>query len=539
MKHCPRCQHTYSDTQRFCVDDGELLSLRDPYHLVGRTLVDKYRIDALIGVGGMGAVYSAHHLGLDRRVAFKILLPHLTFGNPELISLFEREAKTAGRLLHENIVSIFDAGRTNDDIAYIAMEWLDGCTLEDELAAQGPLGFERAAGILRQVAAALEEAHAHRIIHRDLKPSNVMLIKRTDGRERVKVLDFGISKVLSATGGSPVSSVMGTPHYASPEQFQVGVNIDGRADIYSLGIMLYEILTGMIPFSATSVPELIRLQMTAAPPPLRQLRSDAPAAVEQLVNRLLAKDPDQRPQHVSKIPALFDQALSRPAQPQTETMMEEELPVTPEPPRAEKCESPSTPSAVNPTPHLEKVPQPAAAAEGRAINRSVNSTPRLEKAPPEINLAVADVHVPVGNEFKETRRVQEVVTLPEFGPGVAPDAITRPATRWASLFLDWRYITGGIVLLVAVSILLWLIFRGTLLPTKPRPSAQIPSPPVAPTPDPKPSLSVPSPTQPNPTSEDRKVKPKSNPKQDNKDARKPNKAIEEIEKIGKEGEEPT
>lgn len=149
-----------------------------------------------------------------------------------------------------------------------------------------------------------------RIIHRDLKPANIMLVTQADGRERVKVLDFGIGKVLSETAGSPVSSVMGTPHYASPEQFQLQGRIDARTDIYSLGVVLFQMLTGSLPFEATSVHELIRMHMTVSPPPLRTIRPDAPAAIEQLIERLLAKEPDGRPSRVSEIPLLFDDALN-------------------------------------------------------------------------------------------------------------------------------------------------------------------------------------------------------------------------------------
>lgn len=309
MKYCPQCEESYADRQRFCLKDGARLSLRDPYHLVGRTLASKFRLDALVGVGGMGAVYYAYHTALDRRVAFKILQPNLALGNARTIDLFEREARLAGQLIHENIVLVLDAGLATGDIAYIAMEWLDGRTLEEELAVRGPLGFEHAGEILRQVAAALDAAHARRIIHRDLKPANVMLSARADGRECIKVLDFGIGKALDTTAGSPVSSVMGTPHYASPEQFQLNGRIDGRADIYSLGVMLFQMLTGALPFDATSVHELVHLHLTAAPPPLRSLRPDAPVAVERLLDRMLSKEPDGRPARASEIPILFDNAL--------------------------------------------------------------------------------------------------------------------------------------------------------------------------------------------------------------------------------------
>ncbi|HMB28776.1 MAG TPA: tetratricopeptide repeat protein, partial [Blastocatellia bacterium] len=285
------------------------MTLQDPYNLVGRALVDKYRLDALVGMGGMGAVYSAVHLSTGRQIAVKVLLPNLAIGNPRLIELFEREARVVGRLRHENIVDIIDAGRTTDGVAYIAMEWLEGHPLEEEIQRGGPLSFQRVSEILRQVAAALEESHSQHIIHRDLKPSNIFLVKRAGGREQVKVVDFGISKSLGETAGSPVSSVMGTPQYASPEQFKLGENIDSRTDIYSLGVMLFQMLTNALPFNDTTISALIHKHLNEPPPPLRSLRPDVPPAVEELVGRMLAKQPADRPQRAGDIPDLFDQAL--------------------------------------------------------------------------------------------------------------------------------------------------------------------------------------------------------------------------------------
>jgi serine/threonine protein kinase len=307
-KYCPQCQNTYQEPQRFCLTDGELLSLRDPYNLVGRTLAEKYHVKALIGIGGMGVVYNAQHLSLDRRVAIKILQPNIALKNLHTLDLFQKEAKLAARLFHENIVSVLDAGRTADDIAYMVMEWLDGRTLEEELAASGPLGIERVGKILRQIVAALKEAHAQHIIHRDLKPSNIMLIRRSAEQDIVKVLDFGIAKLVNDTMGAPVSQVMGTPHYASPEQLQIGVQIDGRSDVYSLGVMLYEMLTGKLPFNASSFQELVQLHLIEPPPPIRQLRPELPVAIERLINQLMAKAPEQRPQ-IAVVPSLFGQAF--------------------------------------------------------------------------------------------------------------------------------------------------------------------------------------------------------------------------------------
>ncbi|HEV8483954.1 MAG TPA: serine/threonine-protein kinase, partial [Blastocatellia bacterium] len=275
---------------------------------MGRTL-DKYQIDALVGIGGMGAVYSARQTGVGRRVAFKILQPNIVLSNREVVTLFEREARMAGQLNHENIATIYDAGHTADNIWYIAMEWLEGNTLAEELSTSSPLSIARAAYILRQIAAALDTAHSAYIVHRDLKPSNIMLVNRPERRDLVKVLDFGIGKVITDTGGSPASKPYGTPHYASPEQFHTGVNVDRRADIYSLGVMLYQMLAGELPFHASSIEEVIRLHLYASPTPVREHRPEIPTSIELIIARMLAKDPNQRPQRAGEVAEFVEQAL--------------------------------------------------------------------------------------------------------------------------------------------------------------------------------------------------------------------------------------
>jgi len=310
MKYCPTCRLLYPVAQSFCLEDGALLSLQDPYHLVGRTLVDRYQIEALVGIGGMGAVYRAQHLGLDHHIAFKILQPNLALGNERMLALFEREAKLAGRISHECVARVMDAGRTSEGIAYIAMEWLQGRTLEEEISAHSPLSLAHTANVLGQVISALEEAHANQIIHRDLKPANIMLVRRPKVGDTVKVVDFGIGKVISNSAKARVSQVMGTPHYASPEQLSLGALIDERSDLYSLGVILFRMLTGKLPYTASSMHELLHLQLTAAPRPLRDLRPDLPLAVEQLVNCLLAHDPNQRPARAGEISEALDRALA-------------------------------------------------------------------------------------------------------------------------------------------------------------------------------------------------------------------------------------
>lgn len=308
-KFCPNCKQTFTAALLICPHDQAVLSLPDPYQLVGRSLLDKYCIEALVGLGGMGAVYCAYHTGIDRRVAFKILQPNIAVADEHLVELFEREAKVAGRLAHENIVDVKDAGRTPDGTAYIVMEWLEGRTLDDELRAHGALSFARAGEILRQIVAALAEAHAKQVVHRDLKPANVMLVQRTDGREVVKVLDFGIGKILTETGAA-VSAVMGTPSYASPEQLQLGGKIDGRSDIYSLGVILYRMLSGRLPFQSGALSELVQMQLMTTPTALRALRPETPVLIDDLVMQMLAKEQQQRPAQVAEVLARYEAALS-------------------------------------------------------------------------------------------------------------------------------------------------------------------------------------------------------------------------------------
>ncbi len=313
MKYCPKCQRPYAVSQSICQADGTALLIKDLYGLTGRIINDKYRIESLLTIGGMSAVYRARQIGVERPVAFKILLPNLAVNDQNMLALFEREARTAGRLTHENIATVHDAGRTPDELAYIVMEWLEGKTLEDEFQTHGQMSFKRMLHLLRQVAAALDTAHAHGVIHRDLKPANIMILPRgsrgEEERDLVKVLDFGLAKVTSESTDLQVSSALGTPHYASPEQFRIGEEIDGRSDIYSLGVIVYRMLTGCLPFEAASVHALIRLHLLETPPPLRIRRADAPVEVEYLVNRMLAKTPHYRPASAGEAIEAFEQAL--------------------------------------------------------------------------------------------------------------------------------------------------------------------------------------------------------------------------------------
>ena len=309
MKYCPKCETSFALSQTLCAHDGEPLVLKDLYGLTGRVVGDKYRIGALMTIGGMSAVYRAEQIGIERQVAFKVLLPNLAVNNSDMRMLFEREARTAGMLMHENIATVHDSGHTSDELAYLVMEWLEGQTLEKELRQEGQLSYARCVRLIHQIASALDAAHAQGVIHRDLKPGNVMLVPRPDGRDTVKVLDFGLAKVANESNDMQVSTALGTPHYASPEQFRIGEEINGQSDIYSLGVILYRMLTGRLPFDAGSIHELVRLHLLETPPPVRELRPDTPLEVENLLNRLLAKTAQYRPTTATAAAEEFERAV--------------------------------------------------------------------------------------------------------------------------------------------------------------------------------------------------------------------------------------
>ncbi|HMB26891.1 MAG TPA: serine/threonine-protein kinase, partial [Blastocatellia bacterium] len=234
------------------------MAIRDRLGLIGEKL-NRYRIEEFAGRGGMSVVYRARHEIGEYVVAVKVLDPELA-GDPKMVSSFLAEARNTAALRHPSIIRINDVDQTEAGWAYLVMEWLDGYTLYDELKEHGPLSVERASRLLDQICAAVEYAHSKNVIHRDLKPGNIMLVAGEQGEpdgEAIRILDFGIAKVLDATLGIN-TQVSGTYYYTSPEQLTKGAAIDRRADIYSLGAVLYQMLTGEMPFVADSMPEMIK-----------------------------------------------------------------------------------------------------------------------------------------------------------------------------------------------------------------------------------------------------------------------------------------
>jgi serine/threonine protein kinase/Tfp pilus assembly protein PilF len=287
------------------------MAKRDPLGLIGEKL-NRYRIEEFAGQGGMSVVYRARHEIGEYIVAVKVLDPTLA-GDMKMVNSFLAEARNTATLRHPSIIRINDVDQTEEGWAYLVMEWLDGRTLYDELKEQGSLSIERAARLLDQICGAVEYAHSKNVIHRDLKPGNIMLVTDENEGETIRILDFGIAKVLDATLGTN-TQVAGTYYYTSPEQLTKGAAIDRRADIYSLGIVLYQMLTGEKPFDADSMPEMIKLHCEASPRPLREVNSEIPQAIEDVVLKALAKKPSDRYPSATELARAFRSAANiRPA----------------------------------------------------------------------------------------------------------------------------------------------------------------------------------------------------------------------------------
>jgi serine/threonine protein kinase len=300
MKYCPQCQRTYPESTRFCLEDGTGLA-KDPHDLFGRTVLGKYKIDSYVAEGGSSAVYTARQSDNGRRVAVKVMLPRVTRNQVQVVDNFLREASRAAQLRHPNVVEVLEAGKTPEGLGCMVMEMIEGETLEARMKEKGPLGPETTFDLLRQIAAALDAAHRMEIVHRDLKPTKILLLQRGSGRDLVKVVDFAVLNAFSNAF---------TPSYASPEQCLKSGKLDARSDIYSLGVMLYRMLAGRLPFEASSTADLIFMHTTEDPPPLGQFRNDIPPGVENLILQMLAKKPEDRPASVGDIVRRYEQAIT-------------------------------------------------------------------------------------------------------------------------------------------------------------------------------------------------------------------------------------
>lgn len=288
--------------QRFCPRDGSTLRAPPGSDLVGSILADRYHVIRRIGEGGMGQVYLAEHVKMRRKSAVKVLHQGMVH-DPDAISRFNREASNASQIQHPNVAAIYDFGETPEGLIYLAMEFVDGEPLTKIIERHGALTAARAADIGEQVASALEAAHDMGIIHRDLKPDNIMITRGRAGEDVAKVVDFGIAKAMEADDQKVTKTglAIGTPEYMSPEQLGGDV-LDSRTDIYSLGLVTFNMLTGKLPFPSVVSREALIMRLTEKPRTLAEIRNDVkwPPELQTVMDKALANHPADRYQHVSQ-----------------------------------------------------------------------------------------------------------------------------------------------------------------------------------------------------------------------------------------------
>ena len=332
MKECAYCNRCFDDDVTVCPKDSQPLMET----LAGSCIVDtKYQLESCIGRGGMGAVYRAKHIHLNRPFAIKTVLPEFASRDPQAKERFLQEAQAAAAIQHPNVVAITDFGVTGDKLFYYVMEYIEGNSLGDILRKEGAMAPDRAYKVFKQVLAGIGAAHRLHMVHRDLKPSNIMLTtlanlqddfkilipltdepeeKKNTDNEIAKVVDFGLARfVKTAVNRSSElqeGGLVGSPLYMSPEQCEEASNVDERSDIYSLGVILFHMLTGEVPFKGSSLTAVLSAHLLKSPPSLRSIKPEIPEKLEKVVLKTLAKKPDLRYQNISEFAEDFDVAMS-------------------------------------------------------------------------------------------------------------------------------------------------------------------------------------------------------------------------------------
>jgi len=323
MKYCTVCKRQYDDSVSFCSIDGEVLE-EDPTSFVGSVLDGQYKIESLLGKGGMGAVYLARHILLGDRVAIKILPPEVR-NNSEWLRRFRREGQAARRFRHPNSVTVYDLRTASDGTIYMVMEYVEGETLDAALQKKGRFTAAEAFEILEPIMSVLNTAHAMGVVHRDLKPENIMIGKaQTGGESSIKLLDLGIAKMREVAGAEATGTtnltiagqVLGTPYYMSPEQWgeiarDGNPEIDGRTDIYSLGLVAYQMISGQRPYAAATLHELRREHISFTPKPLSEKVPDVPRAFSDAIAKAISKDRNDRQATAGELSAQLHAALTQ------------------------------------------------------------------------------------------------------------------------------------------------------------------------------------------------------------------------------------
>ncbi len=400
--------------------------------LIGSVIDGKYRIQHLLGRGGMGAVYAATHLQLDRKVAVKILRPDLVTEN-SAVARFAREARATARIEHPNAVNVYDFGSLEGGGAYLVMELVEGSPLQHLTRANDPLPLANALDLIRQIAAALSAAHASGIIHRDVKPGNVLVRVDGAGRPSIKVVDFGLAKLLTSDSTTQLTGpfeVLGTPKYMAPEQFG-GSDVDERVDVYALGILSYELIAGQAPFDGT-FSEIVGKHLHMPPPPFASLGLRAPEAVEAAIRHALEKDPAERTPSVGEFVRELEEACG------PEVAAATPLPLRAPPPPPPPVNVPRR-ATVEPPPQL-----PAAAPGSPADYETRYMTGSREESTRPREPELPTVFVPNRPAAPTGTMQGRSTTLLEPGAGAA--ARTATTTAWlrpAALIFAGLLVAGG------------------------------------------------------------------------------------------------
>ena len=311
MRECPACKRCFTDDFAHCPTDGDTLI----QSLQGEPVLDgRYHLESRLGHGGMGIVFRARHIFLKTSHAIKVVLPDLVGNDPSLVTRFRQEAMAAAAIRHPNIIAVTDFGVARGTMPFLVMEFIKGKSLQDVLSEKGRLTPQQTFEIIAAVGAGVGAAHRQGIVHRDLKPLNIMIQDGVVSSDAVKVLDFGLAKIksgelLGSFVQAQTTGLMGSPYYMAPEQWS-DEEPDRRADVYSLGIIIYQMLAGDVPFKGASMPSIMKKHLTAPPPPFSALGLSVAPQLETVIFRALEKDPDARPQTVEDFIAQLRQAVS-------------------------------------------------------------------------------------------------------------------------------------------------------------------------------------------------------------------------------------